>query len=96
MFRLLVSPEAVRDIQKAIDYYEEQQNGLGRKFLVAVDKHLKALPQNPYYQIRYKDYRALRIRKFPYLIIFYLAEATRTIHVVAVFHGAKHPSKRPK
>jgi len=31
LFRIVIDPEAIQDIQKAIDYYDLQQDGLVKK-----------------------------------------------------------------
>jgi len=74
----------------------KQQAELGNKFLSAIEKELDSLSTNPFHQIRYKDYRMLRIRKFPYLLVYYISEDNHTVYISAVFHGLQHPRKRPK
>ncbi len=82
--------------QKAINYYDEQLTGLGEKFNTALDKHITIIAKNPFYQIRYKDYRALPIKKFPYTIVFYVNENTKTVFISAVFNIKQNPKKLPK
>ena len=64
IFNVVIESRALKDAQKAIDYYDEQKVGLGEKFNIALDKHIDILSKNPFYQLRYKDYRALPIKKF--------------------------------
>ncbi len=42
-FNVVIEPRALRDIQDAINYYDEQQVGLGEKFKRAFDKHISYL-----------------------------------------------------
>lgn len=58
-FHIVIEPRALADIQQGIDYYEEQLAGLGKRFSETVDLYITVLSNNPYYQIRYKDYRVL-------------------------------------
>jgi len=37
-FLILIEPEAINDIQLAIDYYDEAQIGLGKKFEYGLNK----------------------------------------------------------
>jgi len=94
--KVIIEPRALADIQDGIDYYEEQLEGLGERFSKTVDHYIHAISQNPYYQIRYKDYRAVPTGKFPYLIVCYLDETAETAYVMAVFHTSKNPKKLPK
>lgn len=95
-FTVVIETRALKDAQKAIDYYDEQQVGLGEKFNTALDKHITAITKNPFYQLRYKDYRALPIKKFPYLILFYIHEASNTVYITAVFNTKQNTNKLPK
>ncbi|MBW6483704.1 MAG: type II toxin-antitoxin system RelE/ParE family toxin [Vicingaceae bacterium] len=95
-FIVVVEKRALKDAQKAIDYYDEQRIGLGEKFNAALDKHILAIANNPFYQLRYKDYRALPIKKFPYLILFYIQEDANTVFVTAIFHTKQNTNKLPK
>lgn len=36
-----IEPEAIEDIQKAIDYYNSCTPGLGKRFYNTIDKHFK-------------------------------------------------------
>jgi hypothetical protein len=95
-FKTLIEPRALADVQEAITYYDSKQAGLGEKFYNAFSKHLEAIAKNPFYQIRYKDYRALPINKFPYIIFFYLNEKTNTAFIVGVFNTSQSPLKYPE
>jgi toxin ParE1/3/4 len=95
-FKVVIEPRAIADIQDGIDYYEEQLEGLGERFSATVDHYIHAISQNPYYHIRYEDYRAIPTDKFPYLIVYYLNEAMETAYVLAVFHTSQDPKKLPK
>lgn len=94
-FAVVIEKRALKDAQKAIDYYDEQRIGLGGKFNTTLDKHISTIANNPFYQLRYKDYRALPIKKFPYLILFYIQEESNTVFITAVFHTKQNTDKLP-
>lgn len=96
LFTVVIEKRALKDAQKAINYYDEQLIGLGEKFNKALDKHIATIGKNPFYQLRYKDYRALPIKKFPYIIVFYVNENTNTVFISAVFNAKQNPKKLPK
>jgi toxin ParE1/3/4 len=70
IFSVNIDPRAIQDIQKAIDYYDEQQIGLGRKFESSLNKYIASLEKNPFFSIRYDQVRCLPLKKFPYQSIF--------------------------
>ena len=95
-FSVVVDKRALKDLQQAISYYDEQQIGLGKRFADEVDKYISLLSENPFYQLRYKDYRALPIKKFPFLILFYVNESTKSIYITSVFQTKQSPKKLPR
>lgn len=92
-YTISLDPLAILDIQKAIDYYDEQQPGLGKKFENAIDKHFSALSKNPFYQIRYDQVRCLPVKKFPFMIHFVVDNRSSTVRVAAVFHTSLDPKE---
>jgi toxin ParE1/3/4 len=93
LFKVSIEDNALLDIQEAIDYYDDQQIGLGKKFEHSLHKSITALTKNPFYQIRYDHIRCLPLKKFPYMIHFEVLEAIRLIRIIAVFHTAQNPEK---
>ena len=89
-FTILIEPRALADIQQAINYYDSQQSGLGKKFEAAVDKHFLIISKNPFFQIRYNGIRCLPIKKFPFLIHFVVDEKRNEVFVISVFHTSKN------
>jgi toxin ParE1/3/4 len=88
LFTIVIDTGAIQDIQKAIDYYEQQQNGLGRKFENELNKYLIALKTNPFFRIRYDNVRCLPLKKYPYLIHYSVYEEKNILIVHAVFHSS--------
>ncbi len=96
IYKVVIEPRAIFDIQEAIDYYDSQQTGLGEYFYQVVDEHIETLTKSPFFQIRYKDYHGLPIRKFPFILFYYLDEKLKTIYVVSIFNTNLNPVKYPK
>ncbi len=93
IYSIVIHPDAIQDIQEAIDYYDEQEPGLGRRFEEAVHKHFRLLEKNPVFQIRYDNVRCLPMKKFPYMVHFTIDEKFRVIKVWALFHTSVSPGK---
>jgi len=90
-FTTVLDPRAIQDIQKAIDYYEEQQPGLGVQFEDSLNEYLRKLEQNPFFQVRYDNVHCLPLKKYPYMIHFTIDEQEQLITVRAVFNTFRDP-----
>lgn len=94
MHKLTIKKEAQIEIDEAIFYYEERQNGLGNLFSEQVGLYLEEIQNNPeHYQIKQKNYREAFIRRFPYVIVFEIIESE--VIVYSVFHTSQNPTKKP-
>jgi toxin ParE1/3/4 len=92
-FNLIVSPLAKRDLQDAYEWYEEQSEGLGERFLNNLDEAFDELLQNPFYAVQYDSTRCLPVRIFPYMIHFYVNGERDIIYIVAIFHTKMNDTK---
>lgn len=93
---ILTETDAILDIQEIIDYYDEQQTGLGEKFESTLNKHLLILQKNPFFQIRYDDVRCIPLKKFPFMVHFTIHEADKLVIIRAVFHASRNPENWKK
>jgi toxin ParE1/3/4 len=87
---LIVRPEAEADLAASRLWYEEQHEGLGARFIAAVDTTFRRIEANAmaFSLVRGKLRRAL-VRRFPFGVFYVLTE--RHIVVVAVLHAARDP-----
>ena len=90
-YKIKIEPEANQDIQETINWYNERQKGLGRKFHNEIKNYFKHLKFNPFYEIRYDNVRCITIKKFPYTIHFTVNEVDNTVIVRAIFHTSRNP-----
>lgn len=93
-FNVVVEKRAIKDIQQAVDYYDEKSTKAGDNFLTEVKTFLYALETMPNYQIRYDDIHCLPLKKFPFLIHFSIQEKSVLVH--AITHTSSNPNKWPK
>lgn len=95
-YRILIGPGAVNDIQKSIDYYEEQKKDLGKLFKEELNEKISALKINPFYQVRYDDVHCLPLHKFPHMIHYTIDKEKKIVIVRAVFHTSMNSEKWKK
>lgn len=92
----MLTLNAINDIVQAVEYYNSKQIGLSEKFDAQVIKYIETLFTNLFYAVRYKDFRCMPIRKFPFLIVFYVNEANNTVFINTLFNTYQNPKKCPK
>ncbi|HUW07001.1 MAG TPA: type II toxin-antitoxin system RelE/ParE family toxin [Williamwhitmania sp.] len=91
-FKVKIEPKALQDIQAITDWYNERQAGVGKRFQKATVKQIDSLVNNPHgWAIRYNEIRCLPVRKFPYMVHFYINESTETVEVLAVISTSRDP-----
>lgn len=84
-----VTSSASIDIQDAVSYYDEISKTVADKFLDDLEHTLQIIKKNPHFQIRYKEIRCLRLKKFPFLVHFQLVETEPLAKVIAVLHTSR-------
>ena len=77
-----------------VAYYEERRIGLGRRYHSATMHAIGSAVKAPrrYKLVRSPDLRHVRLRGFPFTIIY--REAKSIVQVLAVAHHRRHPNYR--
>ena len=78
---------AVKEFDEAIEWYEIQSKGLGKRFKKSVTDQLKKIKENPNWFLRETDniYKAY-VPKFPYKILFTSDKDRIVIWTIAHMH----------
>jgi ParE-like toxin of type II ParDE toxin-antitoxin system len=88
------TPEAIEELQRAIDYYDDQRLGLGIDFMIEFEKQIQQLILNPLSRaVRYLNVRFALIERFPYAIHFVVNEDRHTIIVQTVLSTFRNPDE---
>lgn len=93
VYKVLLDKRAFSDIDEALSYYNKVSPQLAKRFLVETKKAIKSLTKNPFFQIRYKDYRCLPIKIFPFMFHFVVDEKSKTVVVYALINTSKDSNK---
>jgi addiction module RelE/StbE family toxin len=96
-YKVVVEPGAQADIDKAFEYYNSvtDNDKVLSNFWNDIEQAYSALKTNPFYQVRSKHYRALPLKKFPYLLFFEVLEKQRIVKVLALFNTPQDHKKYP-
>lgn len=88
--RFIVRPLAEADLEEAASWYDEEQAGLGSRFLNDVDQVFGRIRERPQqFPVVSGDIRRALLRTFPYAL--YFRETDETIRVLAVLHLRRRP-----
>jgi len=90
-FKILIVKRADLEIEEAVLYYENIQKGLGKKFLLDYEDHLKTLRNIPFFEEKYNIVRLLPLKKFPYTIHFTVDELEKIVSIQAVTCDYQNP-----
>lgn len=89
-YKLIIRPEAEKDLDDAFSWYEERRKGLGYDFLLQIEAGFRFIEKYPLALTDiYKGVRRYIIKRFPY-IIFYSIDNHNVI-VLAVLHSGRDP-----
>jgi plasmid stabilization system protein ParE len=83
-------PEAEDDLAEAAVWYQEQQPGLGQRFLDAAAATISRISTASLaFPLVYGSTRRALLRRFPFGV-FFQVEGERIV-VIGVLHGSRHP-----
>ena len=87
---------AVEDYREAYSWYEDQQKGLGERFIKAVRNKISAIAEYPEANgsRARKDYREVKIDFFPYVIVYKIYKRKKEIYISAIHHTKKNPKTK--
>jgi plasmid stabilization system protein ParE len=95
MYQLIITNKAIKDTENARNWYNQQKENLGFKYLDHIFECFEDIKKRPFiYPARYNSTREMVVRKYPYLIIFTVEEDY--IFVLRVFPCKMDPKRKYK
>ena len=92
LFEILLSPDAMDDIDNGFEYYNSKSAGLGFEFTDTINIYLTKISQTPTASsIRYDNIRVKPVNTFPYTIHFVIDEVNSSVIVIRVFNTSQEP-----
>lgn len=92
MIELIIHPEVIKDVTLAAAYYNEIDPELGAAFSTEAYRAIGVAQSSPQlYPLFFEGCRRVPCRRFPYRVIYEELLSERAVHVLAVFHDARHP-----
>ena len=94
-FELFITPVALTESMDAFDFYEANSAGLGERFLSSLEstyQKIVHLPKSYGFISEAKDIRDVKIKDFPFVVIFQIFDAK--IIILRVFNTKRKPPKK--
>lgn len=95
--RIILTPQAVSDIEGAVDYYAGLDGELGARFVDDLDATIARIamfPRGSSPVDGFDELRRARMRRFPYGL-FYEPTQAGDLLVVRILHSRRHPPDAP-
>lgn len=91
-YLLQFSPSSLKDIEKTVNYYNEQSWGLGNKFLLDAEIVFRSIGRNPFFaSVKYDDVRFAALKKFPFSVHFTIDKKEQAVTIIAILNNWKEP-----
>lgn len=92
-YSLELRAEAEQEIIDAGSYYEQQQEGLGRRFIDHVESYFVQILKSPKrYPEKNPPYREVYIQKFPFIVIYRIYQ--EQVIILSVFNAHRDPENK--
>ena len=91
--KLTINPQVAREIEDAVDWYDEQGLGLGDDFLRKLEDAKSLIQQHPQrhsFWLGSQTIRRAPLKRFPYALLFRVTG--QVIRVLCLRHDKRHPS----
>ena len=91
-YELIFKPEAELEINESFNYYEDQLEGLGERFLNELDKVINSILKTPNGFQKFYNYRQIPFDIFPFVLIYEIDN--KSLIIYAVFKTPQDPKKK--
>ena len=93
MYQIIITNKAIKDVEKAKEWYDNQQEDLGTKFADYIFECIYEISKHPlFYPNKHKFTREKFVKKYPYLIIYSIEE--NILFVLRVFPCKTNPKNK--
>lgn len=89
--KVIVLPKAQKEFQTAYDWYEEQKDGLGDKFILEIELSLSLIQKNPnHYPTKNNPLKEFVVKKYPFIITYKVNFSSKEILIASIFHAKRN------
>ncbi|MDR0793673.1 MAG: type II toxin-antitoxin system RelE/ParE family toxin [Chitinophagaceae bacterium] len=94
-YKIIYLPTVVAEREKIIAWYEERSYKATNNFIAEFQETINKISLNPLlYRNTHKEYREVKMTKYPYYIIYRVNETDKEVAILRVYHTARSPLKK--
>ncbi|HEY5369711.1 MAG TPA: type II toxin-antitoxin system RelE/ParE family toxin [Hanamia sp.] len=88
---------AAKEYLNALKWYKERSLQAAKNFVLAVSETLNKIEEQPdRFRIIHKSYHEVKIKKYPFRIVYFIDEKNKIIVVATLFHQKRNPERKFK
>ncbi len=93
IYKLITRSTFEIDLKEIIYYYKCIDISLARRLLKELKKVKLYLIKNPKgFELKYKNVRQIELKKFPYILHYFINEPDSEVYLIAITHSHKNTS----
>lgn len=95
VFTITLRKRAVKEYLEAIIWYRERSLQAAENFVRAEDVAFTNVTVHPLnYGNTYKQFREIKVQKFPYAIVYFIDNKKNEVVITTVFHYKRNPKMK--
>jgi plasmid stabilization system protein ParE len=95
MYTITLRKRAAKEYLEAIAWYKERSLPAAENFVKEVNEAFIKIESEPAaYKNIYKHFYEIKLRKYPYAIVYFIDEGDSRIVISTIFHYKRNPKKK--
>lgn len=95
LYTYIFEPRALTEYKEAVVWYKERSEPAAANLITAVKSRIEAICNDPLrYRNAYKIFRETSLKKYPYYIVYFVDEITKTVIITSLYHHKRNPKKK--
>ena len=96
-FTYVLRPQAQNEYEDSLLWYLERSISTAENFIDQLENTFELLCENPFLgKCTYRNFYELKIKKFPFNVVYFVEEDNNQIVVTSIFHDKRNPERKFK
>ncbi len=94
-YKYIYDPIALTEYKDAVSWYNARSEKAAENFVIEVTKKIEQICSHPLRcRNEYKYFKEISVKKYPYSIVYFVDENTKTIVITSVYHHKRNPTNK--
>ncbi len=96
-FKYFLRPQAQDEFEESLLWYLDRSISTSENFINQLENTFDRLCKNPFLgKCTYRNFYEIKIKKFPFNVVYFIEEANNQIVIVSIFHDKRNPERKFK